>query len=64
MSEELYSKISDSIVEGEPDATVALTQQALAAGLEPMAIVDQGLSAGSQLARAEPCSAGGQAREG
>jgi len=46
MSEELLAKISTSIIEGEPDETVALTEQALAAGLEPMKIVDEGLVPG------------------
>ena len=46
MSEELLAKISTSIIEGEPDETVALTEQALGAGLEPMKIVDEGLVPG------------------
>jgi corrinoid protein of di/trimethylamine methyltransferase len=46
MSEEFLAKISTSIIEGEPDETVALTKQALEAGLEPMKIVDEGLMPG------------------
>jgi corrinoid protein of di/trimethylamine methyltransferase len=46
MSEELLSKITASIVEGEPDETVALTRQALDAGLEPLTIINQGLVPG------------------
>ncbi|UCC61902.1 MAG: corrinoid protein [Anaerolineae bacterium] len=46
MSEDLLAKIMASLVEGEPDETTALTRQALDAGLEPMAIVNQGLVPG------------------
>jgi len=49
MSDELYGKINASIVDGDPDATVALTKQALEAGLEPMAIVDEGLVPGMNI---------------
>jgi corrinoid protein of di/trimethylamine methyltransferase len=43
---ELLTKIKDSLVEGEPEATVALTEQALREGYEPMAIVKEGLVPG------------------
>jgi len=46
MSEDLLAKITASLVEGEPDETTALTRQALDAGLEPLAIVNQGLVPG------------------
>jgi len=46
MSEDLLAKITTSLVEGEPDETVELTRQALDAGLEPMAIINQGLVPG------------------
>jgi corrinoid protein of di/trimethylamine methyltransferase len=49
MSDELYGKINASIVDGDPDATVALTKQALKAGLEPMALVDDGLVPGMNI---------------
>jgi corrinoid protein of di/trimethylamine methyltransferase len=49
MSEEFLAKISTSIIEGEPDETVALTKQALEAGLEPMKIVDEGLMPGMNI---------------
>ena len=49
MSDELYGNINASIVDGDPDATVALTKQALEAGLEPMAIVDEGLVPGMNI---------------
>jgi len=37
------------MVEGEPDETVDLTRQALSAGLEPMAIINQGLVPGMEV---------------
>jgi corrinoid protein of di/trimethylamine methyltransferase len=49
MSEQLLSNISDSLVNGEPDATQALTREALQAGLEPMTIIKQGLVPGMNI---------------
>jgi corrinoid protein of di/trimethylamine methyltransferase len=49
MSNDLLKKITTSIVDGEPDLTVELTEQALAAGAEPMAIIDEGLLPGMQI---------------
>ncbi len=46
MTNELFAKLADSLVEGDPDATVALTRQALEAGLEPMEIIRAGLMPG------------------
>src|SRR5690554_2501948 len=46
MSDQLLSQLSNSLVEGDPEAAVELTRQALAAGLEPMAIINQGLMPG------------------
>jgi corrinoid protein of di/trimethylamine methyltransferase len=46
MSNELYSQLANSLVDGDPDATESLTRQALAAGLEPMAIIKEGLMPG------------------
>ena len=46
MSQELLSKITDSIVAGEPETAVALTTQALDQGIEPMTIIQQGLVPG------------------
>ncbi len=46
MSNDLLAQIIHSIVEGEPDETVELTRQALQTGLEPMAIINQGLMPG------------------
>ena len=49
MSSEILSIIISSIVEGRPDETVDLTQQALADGLEPLIIIDDGLTAGMNI---------------
>jgi 5-methyltetrahydrofolate--homocysteine methyltransferase len=46
MSTELLSKITATIIEGEPDEVVELTQQALDAGLEPLSIINEGLVPG------------------
>lgn len=49
MSDKILSKITDSLVDGDPDATVELTREALAAGLEPLTIIDQGLVPGMDI---------------
>ena len=46
MSNELYSQLANSLVDGDPDATEALTRQALENGLEPMSIIKEGLMPG------------------
>jgi corrinoid protein of di/trimethylamine methyltransferase len=47
MSEnDLLSQITNSVIEGDPDLTVELTQKALAAGIGPMDIIDSGLIPG------------------
>lgn len=46
MTDEIYAQITQSIIDGEPELTVELTQQALASGLEPLAIIRQGLVPG------------------
>jgi methanogenic corrinoid protein MtbC1 len=40
MSDDLSTKITGSIVEGEPDETPELTRQALDSGLEPLTIIN------------------------
>ena len=49
MVEELLACITQSIIDGEPELTVDLTQQALAAGFEPMLIIKQGLVPGMNI---------------
>jgi len=48
-SDELLAQITTSIVEGEPDETVNLTRRALAADLEPLTIINQGLVPGMDI---------------
>ena len=43
MSHDLLALISDSLIEGDADRTVSATQAALAAGMEPLAIIDRSL---------------------
>ncbi len=46
MSQEILEKLSNSVIEGDPDATTALTKEALQTGLDPMTIINQGLVSG------------------
>jgi dimethylamine corrinoid protein len=46
MSNELFTQLTNSLIDGDPDATVELTRQALAAGIEPMTIIREGLMPG------------------
>ncbi len=49
MSTDLLAQITNSLVDGDPDATVASTKQAIAAGLEPLAIIEGGLVPGMRI---------------
>ena len=49
MSNEYFEKLAAKIVDCDPDAVEELTRQALAAGLEPMDIISQGLTKGMQI---------------
>jgi len=49
MSSELLAQITNSLIEGEPDATVDLTKKALQAGLEPLTIINEGLVPGMNI---------------
>jgi corrinoid protein of di/trimethylamine methyltransferase len=49
MPEEILQKLSESIIDCDPEAAESLTQQALAAGLEPMVIIEQGLMKGMRI---------------
>jgi corrinoid protein of di/trimethylamine methyltransferase len=46
MSNETFTQLAQSLIDGDPDATVELTRQALANGVEPMAIIREGLMPG------------------
>jgi corrinoid protein of di/trimethylamine methyltransferase len=50
MSDDILSKITASIVEGEPENTVNLTRNALESNLEPLTIINQGLVPGMNIA--------------
>jgi corrinoid protein of di/trimethylamine methyltransferase len=49
MSTELLAQISASLVAGDPEATIDGTRKALAAGLEPLAIIEGGLVPGMRI---------------
>lgn len=49
MEKEYLQKLTESIIECDPDLAETLTQQALMAGLEPMVIIEQGLMKGMQV---------------
>jgi len=49
MSNELLAQISQSLVDGDPDATFALVQQGLASGMEPMTLIREGLMSGMNI---------------
>jgi corrinoid protein of di/trimethylamine methyltransferase len=48
MSNDLFAQISQSLVDGDPDATLELTQEALRQGIEPMALIKEGLMPGME----------------
>jgi len=49
MQNEIFSKLSQSLVDGDPEACVQFTKEALAGGVEPMAIIRQGLMPGMDI---------------
>jgi corrinoid protein of di/trimethylamine methyltransferase len=49
MSNELFTQLTNSLIEGDPDAALALTQKAIKAGLEPLAIIKDGLMPGMNI---------------
>jgi corrinoid protein of di/trimethylamine methyltransferase len=49
MSDELLSKITASLVDGDPELTVSLTRQAMQTGIEPMTIIEGGLVPGMDI---------------
>ena len=48
MSEELYNKLAQAVIDGEPEDAEALAQQALDQGVDPLACINQGLMVGIQ----------------
>ena len=49
MANDLLTRITESLVDGDPEATVANARAALEAGIEPLAIIDQGLLPGMRI---------------
>ncbi|MCX8062929.1 MAG: corrinoid protein [Anaerolineales bacterium] len=49
MSQEIFAKLTNSLVDGDPDATFEATKEALAAGIEPMVIIKEGLIPGMNI---------------
>jgi corrinoid protein of di/trimethylamine methyltransferase len=49
MNQDIITQLTSAIVEGETEQVVDLTRQALAAGVEPMEIIDQGLIPGMDI---------------
>jgi corrinoid protein of di/trimethylamine methyltransferase len=48
MSEEMYTKLAQVVIVGEPEEAEALAQQALDEGLDPLACINEGLTVGIQ----------------
>lgn len=48
MEEELYSKLEGAVIDGESEDAEAFAKQALEAGLDPLACIDNGLTKGIQ----------------
>jgi len=48
MSEELFLKLSQALIDGEPEDAEALAKQALEQGVDPLACINQGLMPGIQ----------------
>lgn len=49
MSEKILTRIRESIVEGDPDLTLELTRRAVDDGLEPLEIIQGGLTPGMRI---------------
>lgn len=48
MSEELYAKLAQSVIDGEPEDAEQLAKQALEQGLDPLTCINEGLTKGIQ----------------
>jgi corrinoid protein of di/trimethylamine methyltransferase len=46
MSEEIFAKLAQAVVDGEPEEAEELARQALALGLDPLACINRGLTPG------------------
>ena len=48
MSEEMYAKLAQAVIDGEPEDAELLAKQALEQGLDPLTCVNEGLTKGIQ----------------
>jgi len=48
MEDDMYKKLAQAVIDGEPEDAVALAKEALAQGLDPMECITQGLTKGIQ----------------
>jgi corrinoid protein of di/trimethylamine methyltransferase len=48
MAEEIYKKLAQAVIEGEPEDAVQLAKQALEQGADPLACINEGLMKGIQ----------------
>lgn len=48
MTEEMYHKLTQAVIDGEPEDAVALAKEALEKGLDPLACISEGLTVGIQ----------------
>ncbi len=46
MSQEMFDKLAEAVIDGEPEDAVELAQQALDAGLDPLECINEGLTKG------------------
>jgi corrinoid protein of di/trimethylamine methyltransferase len=49
MSQDLYTQLAMTVIEGEEELAVSLTRQALEQGLSPLEIIEQGLAPGIEV---------------
>ena len=50
MADDILTQITENLIKGETENVVALTGQALSAGVEPLTIINQGLLPGMEIA--------------
>ncbi len=48
MTDEMYKRLAQAVIEGEPEDAEALAKEALEQGLDPLACITEGLTAGIQ----------------
>ena len=48
MSDEMYAKLAQAVIDGEPEDAEQLAKEALALGLDPLTCINEGLTKGIQ----------------